>query len=610
MNSPANATVDLPASKAKRRTVRRLTAVIAVDVCGYSALMGRDEEDTHRRVGAEIGRITKEVNRLQGRVFSVAGDGLMAELPSAVDVVKCALRIQADAGRRNAKLPTDRRIDLRIGINSGEIVVQSGRLGGTAVNVAARLEQLAEPGGICLAGVVFDQVKYVVAADYFLMGERRLKNIRDPVLVYTIPAASCLFWVAPPAPEPRTAPTLIEARPDYRPSLAVLPFRTVQRNQRDAYFAEGMVDDIIRILGGLKDLIVVSRSSTLGYTGVAPDVQRIGHELDVQYVLRGGVRRAGSEIRIAVELDDAKSRQSIWADTFDGNVAEMFDLQERIALQTASSIAPHVREREIRRAFSKDQNSVTAYDLTLRALDLIYRMDRQALARAQEMLERAVPLDLSYSAALSHLAYLHLFRIGQGWSQDEHADRLAAVQAASRAVERDRSDALGLAIEAHLQGYLRRNPDLALAALDRAVAIDPSCALAWTFKSLTSGILGDAEAALIYARKALRLSPVGPDAGCWHEHALSQAHYLAGQFSDAVAWGRKAALHGNQQSNLRCLAASLVAVDELDEARNVALRILETKPDFTLRGYRSYTPLQGQIVELFIERLRRAGLPD
>jgi tetratricopeptide (TPR) repeat protein len=291
-------------------------------------------------------------------------------------------------------------------------------------------------------------------------------------------------------------------------------------------------------------------------------------------------------------------------------MADIFDLQDRIALQTASLIAPYVRERELRRASYKDRNTITAYDLTLQALDQLYVRDPEALSRAQDLLKRAIALDSNYPTALTHLAYLQLFRIGQGWSLNEHADRLAAAEAAQLAVERDHNDALALAIHGHLRGFLNKEHEAALNILERAIAIGPSCALAWTFNSYVCGWIGEPAAAVERARQGLRLSPIGPDAGCWHEHALSQAYYMAGQYDEAVAWARTAASHGRQLSNLRCLAASLVALDQMDEARIVALEIMQAKPDFGLRVYQTQTPLKGQIADVFVDRLRRAGLPE
>ena len=478
------------------------------------------------------------------------------------------------------------------------------------MNVAARLEQIAEPGGICLAGVVFDEVKQFIALDYTPLEEQRLKNIRDPVKLCRVSAESCGMWRGMPRVARRLVASVAAGRTDYRPSLAVLPFRTLQPGQEDSYFAEGMVDDIIRVLGELKDMVVISRSSTLGFSGASPDLGRIGRELDVQYVLHGSVRRFGDQVRIAVELSETASRQSIWADQFEGSMSEFFELQDRIAVRTAGSIAPFVREREIRRATRKDGGSMTAYDLMLQALDQIYLLDRDALLRAGELLRQATELDPKYATAFSHLAYLQLFRIGQGWSENEHQDRLRAADIAARAVELDRNDAQALAIVGHMRGYLLKDHEWALAILDRAIAAGPSCALAWTFSSFTCGIMGDVEAALTRAQKALRLSPIGPDAGCWHEHALSQAYYLSSQFADAITWGHKAANHGNQTSNLRCLTASLAAAGRMEEARGIAARLLRVNPGFGLRSFREYTPLRGDVRELFIDRLRLAGLPD
>ncbi len=382
--------------------------------------MSTEEEHTHRRVGAEMDRLKKEIERSKGRVFSLAGDGLMAEFPSSVQAMQCAIRAQANIAKRNERISESRRIVFRIGIHVGEVVAIGERTGGNTVNVAARLEQAAEPGGILLSAAVFEQVRTIVHANYEWVGEKRFKNIREAILLYKIAPGRLLGMVASPAP----TTVVREPHADYRPSLAVLPFRSLQENQADAYYAEGMVDDIIRVLGGLKDLVVVSRSSTSGYNQGTPDIVRIGQDLNVRYVLRGSMRRAIDQVRISVELGDAMTNESIWADGFDGTVAEIFDLQDRIALRTASSIAPHVHKLELRRASYKDHNSITAHDLTLQALDRINIATGDSLDEAQHLLQEAAALDPSYSAPMSHLAYLHMFRIGKGLSVDEHQDRM------------------------------------------------------------------------------------------------------------------------------------------------------------------------------------------
>jgi adenylate cyclase len=598
-----------PGSRRQRRVVRRLAAVLSADIRGYSTLMAADEAQTHRRVGIEMDRLQKEIRRSKGRVFSLAGDGLMAEFASSVQALQCALRVQANIARRNVRVPQKQRIEFRIGINVGEVVAMADRVGGDTVNVAARLEQAAEPGGILLSAAVFEQVRALVHADFEWDGEKRFKNIRAPVLVYKI-APSRSDGTIDGAAAQFASVVVRETPTDYRPSLAVLPFRSLQADQADAYFAEGMVDDIIRMLGGLKDLVVVSRSSTYGFNQDTPDIARIWRDLNVRYVLHGSMRRVIEQVRISVELDDAVSGESIWADGFDGRMAEIFDLQDRIALRTASSIAPHVQKLELRRASLKDHNSITAYDLTLKALDRINIATREALNEAQSLLQAAAALDPAYSAPLSHLAYLHIFRIGKGLSDDEHKDRAAAAAAGKQAVEVDRNDALGLAIYGHMLGYLHKDHETAMTMLDRAIAIGPSCALAWTYSSFTSGIMGDGPDAVRRARHAVRLSPIGPDAGCWHEHALSQAEYLVGNYAEAIEWGYRAARHGRQTSNLRCLTAALSAAGRLEEAQAVGRRLLDALPDFRLAAFRAYTPLKGQVRDDFVDRLRLAGLPE
>lgn len=594
----------------RRSIQRRLAAILGADIRNYSIIMGAGEEDAHRRVNAAMDRLVREIQKSHGRVFSHSGDGLMAEFPSAVEALKCALRVQADAGKRNARLSPEQRIEYRMGVNSGEIVLQQDRAGGNAVNIAARLEQIADAGGIFISAAVFEQVSSVVTTAYEPVGERRLKNIRQPVMVYRIAPATCLSWGGMPAVSRRESSPVRPTDEDYRPSLAVLPFRSFQGDRSDAYFAEGMVDDIIRLLGGLKELLVIARSSTLGFAGAPLDLRRIGHELDVRYVLHGSLRRSGNAIRIAVELNEAETGHLIWADRLDGELSSLFELQDRIAMRVVGAVAPHVRERELNRGMHKHPSSMTAYDLTLQAFDQLYRMDHASYFRARELLREAVAHDPGYAPAYSYLAYWHIFCIGQGWSRDVAADTAAAGEAAQAAIERDRNDALSLAFSGHAHSYLLKDYRAAIDLLDRALAAGPSCAWAHTMSSLTSGYIGNYESAVTHAEQAVRLSPLGPDAFV-HEHVLSQAFYLNGQYDGAIAWGRMSAGHRETQtSNLRCLIASLVAAGNLAEARQVGQRLSQLDPAFRLSTFRARTPLQGAVRDLFADRLRAAGLQE
>ena len=577
---------------------------MAADVVGYSVMMAVAEEATHRLVGEEFERARKDIERGQGRVFSTSGDGFMAEFPSAVEALMSALRIQSDLEQRNQASGPEQRIVLRIGLNVGE-VVDTGRLGGTTLNIAARLEQLAEPGGIALTDAVLQQVQRTVATRYVAMGRPYLKNVDDPPLVYMVPRTATAGWKpgAPPQPD------LAAGSREYRPSLAVLPFRTASSDGQ-SYFAEGIVEDVIRALSALQDLVVISRSSTQGFANAPPDLPRIGQSLDARYVLHGQVRRSNGSLRISVELDEAHSGSVIWIEKFDGDIKELFDLQDRIALRVAQSIAPHLRRRELDRALRKHPGSLTAYDLTLRALALIYKGERQALEQAMDLLRQAIVIDPAYAPAYSHLAAAHSRRVGQGWASDLAAESAAAAQYAQSSIDRDPNDPVALAIAGHVHSYLLRDYTAATRLLDRAVAAGPSCALAWGLSSLTSGYTGRHEAAISQAEWAVRLCPIGADAGRFAAY-LAQAYYLVGQYEEAVAWARVAAADASTDAaNLRLLIAALMANQKTDDAQHFRSKLLQIAPDFSLAAFRLRTPLPPPVREGLIARLHAAGVPE
>jgi tetratricopeptide (TPR) repeat protein len=313
-------------------------------------------------------------------------------------------------------------------------------------------------------------------------------------------------------------------------------------------------------------------------------------------------------LRLTVELADHGG--VIWADRFDGALGSIFEMQDAIALRVASIVAPHLRSHELARAHRKRPDSLTAYDLTLQALSLIHKLERRSFLEARRLLERAVECDAAYAPAYSHLASLGMRWIGQGWSDDEDADRLAASRAAQMAIERDASDAVGLAIYGHLRSYLLRDYNSAHEYLKRALAAGPSCAWAWAYSGLTLGYTGEVSRAVEHGEHAVRLSPLGIDA-FWLEHYLSQAYYLAGRHEEAITWGRASAAKGaNNASNLRCLIASLVAAGHRAEAGMVARQLLDFIPEYRVELFRSRTPLRDEARELFATRLIEAGIPD
>jgi adenylate cyclase len=588
------------------RVRRRLAAILAADIKGYSALMDGNEEETHRRVGAEMDRLVHEVEQSSGSIFSFAGDGLMAEFSSAVEALKCALRVQAGAAERAARVLPHQRIQYRMGINAGEVLSQKGHTGGSAVNIAARLEQIAEPGSIFLSETVYDQVNHVVTANYDRVGQPNLKNLREPVVVFSISAEECRAWAGLPAPrEP-----VVAGRPvDPRASLAILPFRVQRPDAQDLSFAEGAVDEIIRLLGGSRDLVAVVRNATVDVPRSPIDLKRIRHDLGVRYVLHGTLRRSHDRLRLSVELNEAETGWVIWADRFDGDLSDPFDLQDRIAARVATAVVPFVLDRELGRAGQKQRDSVTAYDLTLQAADLTQRLQRGSWSRGRDLLWQALAVDPAWRPARTQAAWWYATGVEQGWSADPRADTAAAMDAAQAALALDRDDPHALAVAGHIHAWLLGDQRQATACLERALTAGPACAWSWSLAALASAWSGDGRTALAQANEAARLSPLGPDAG-WHEYALALACHVNGDHQDAVGWGIRAAdRNPGHAANLRTLAASLSALGQVEEAQVYARLLLGVDPAFRVDTFRQRTPWRGDIADQFAERLCRAGLP-
>lgn len=397
--------------------------------------------------------------------------------------------------------------------------------------------------------------------------------------------------------------------PEDRPSIAVLPFRKDGTDPQEAYFADGVVEGIVHVLSGLERILVISRGSALAVAETTVDPREVGRKLGVRYVLYGGVRRAGERLRITTELSEAETGAVLRSDRYDGETADLFALQDRIAEGAVTTLAPQVREHELARALRKPPSSLTAYDLVLRALDQARRVEPDANARARDLLREALRLDPDSALVRSNLALLHMLDVAEGWATDLVAVHAEAAALAQEAVERDPADPLALAICGHTLSYLRRDYPAARRLLERARHIGPSCAWAWAWSSATAGYSGDEADAVRMAERAIRLSPLDPFLHMF-EHLLSQAHYLAGDCEDAVRWAlRSAAANPRHAPNQRVLIAALVALGRLDQARIAAARIAEGDPDFRVSAFAARTPLPAGVRETFCERLVQAGLP-
>lgn len=572
---------------------RRLAAVGFLDVAGYSRLMGVDADGTLRQwIALRDGLIEPCLAARGGRVVDRAGDGLLVEFASAGDAVAWALEVQEALAPGTGRSP----LSVRIALHLDDVIIGTeGALHGEGVNVAARLQAYAEPGGVVMSKAVVDAAGGRFPLRVLDLGELQLHNILHPVHAFAL----------------RTGPRPVPALPaaEARPSLAVLPFRRNASDPEQSYVADGIVEGIIHVLAGLERLLVIARGSTLGYAGTTAPLAA-GRDLAVRYVLHGSVQRSGGRFRISTALDDATTGAVVRSDRYEGQAEDLFELQDRISEQVATTLAPQLRERELARALRKHPGSMTAYDLMLQATDGIHRQDRESFMRARGLLQRAMADDPGYGPPCSHAALWHILRITQGWSPDPAEDSAEAIRLARAAIEHDRNDALAMAVQGYVTAYGTREHEAALLLLERAVDAGSSCPLAWAFNGIVRAWLGDGPGAMTHTQHGLRLSPFDPFVFL-HEHFLSHAHYVNGTYDEAIAWGRRSAASNPRHAPThRALAVSLVAAGRLEEACESAQRVLEIEPTFRLGRLGVRTPLRGAIRDLYLTRLRQAGLPE
>jgi TolB-like protein/class 3 adenylate cyclase len=499
--------------------VRRLTAILAADVAGYSRLMGADEEGTHERLKAHLQELVNpKIAEHRGRVVKNTGDGFLAEFASVVDAVRCAVEVQREMAERNAGTPAEKRIEFRAGINLGDVIAERDDIFGDGVNVAARLEALAEPGGICVSRVVRDQVRDRLDFTYEDLGEQQVKNIARPVRAYRIPIAGN---VPPEAPL---------ALPD-KPSIAVLPFANMSGDPEQEYFADGMVEEIITALSHIRWLFVIARNSTFTYKGQAIDVKQVGRELGVRYVLEGSARKGGNRVRITAQLIDAVTGTHLWADRFDGSLEDVFDLQDKIAVSVAGVIEPALQAAETARSAGRPTDDLTAYDLYLRAYAMFRSSARQA-PEALRLMEQAIARDPRYGPALAWAAFCCLRLLFDDRSEDREADRRKGADFARRALEVASDDPGVLANAASALAYFGEDIGAMMALVDRALALNPNFARGWHISGILSLWAGQPDIAIEHVNAALRLSPrarVGSSLG-----AIGAAHFVARRFDEAV----------------------------------------------------------------------------
>ena len=485
---------------ATERVERKLAAILAADIVGYSRLMGADEEGTLARLKSHRRElIDPKIAKHRGRIVKTTGDGLLVEFGSVVDALRCATELQADMAERNAVVSAVDRIDFRIGIHQGDVVVEDGDIFGDGVNVAARLEGLAEPGGICVSARVQEDASGRLDLVFEDMGEQALKNIARPVRVYRVRDAGTAAK-SPSALLPSALPL-----PD-KPSIAVLPFANLSGDPEQEYFADGMVEEIITALSRILWLFVIARNSSFTYKGQAIDVKQVGRELGVRYVVEGSVRKAGGRVRVTAQLIDASNGAHLWADRFEGSLEDVFELQDKVASSVAGVIEPTLQIAETAHLANRPTNDLTAYDLYLRAWAMVESSARQT-PDALRLMEQAIARDPSYGPALAYAAVCCFRLVGDGRSEDPEADCLKGTDFARRALGVAGDDPNILAHVALARAYFGEDIGSMMALIDRALALNSSFARGWYISGILKLWEGQPDAAIERVETSLRLSP-------------------------------------------------------------------------------------------------------
>jgi adenylate cyclase len=583
---------------------RRLAAILAADVAGYSRLMGADEEGTLERLKAlrrEL--LDPKIAEHRGRIVKTTGDGMLVEFASVVDAVRCAVEVQQAMPERNTGAGADNRIEFRIGINLGDVIVEGDDLYGDGVNIAARIEALADPGGVFVSNTVHDQVRDRLPFVFEDLGEQQVKNIARRVRVYRVRDAAA-------AAKSTSTPALpVLPLPD-KPSIAVLPFQNMSGDPEQEYFADGMVEEITAALCRVRDFFVIARNSAFSYKGKAVPAQQVSRELGVRYLIEGSVRRAGDRVRITAQLIDGPSGNHLWADRYDGAATDIFDLQDRITESVVGAIQPSVRSAEIERSRRKRPESLDAYDFVLRAYPSVWSLDRTANVEASKLLSQAIAIEPDYPLALSLAAWCRAQQIVYNWATDPAVARTEALRLAQMAADAGGEDDPTILTVLGAAHTIVGNLAIAARLLERALSLDPNSAWAWNRSGWLQSYLGRAEVSIEHFERALRLSPFDPMKFSAFI-GIGAAHFVAGRVADAALWQERGLIERPGATWVyRDLVAIYALLGRVADARAGLARLLSEYPDLTISKISGAIPFSQPVRDRFDEGLRKAGMPE
>jgi adenylate cyclase len=589
------------------RVERRLAAVLAVDVAGYSRLMGRDEEHTLAQLKAlRKTLVDPGVVAHRGRIVKNTGDGMLAEFASAVDAARCAVEVQREMARQNAGVSQELRIEFRIGIHVGDIIIDDNDIFGDGVNIAARLEGIAEPGGVCVSDDAHRQIRGKVDIAFDDLGEQALRNIAEPMRTWRVRLAGEDAPVIRSGLSPAHVQDL--ALPD-KPSIAVLPFDNMSAEAGQDYLADGIVEAITAALSRIRSFFVIARSSAFTYKGRATNARDIGKELGVAYLLEGSVQKAGNRLRIIVQLIETEGGAHVWGSRFDGAIDDFFDLEDRITEQVAGALQPSIRIAEIERSRRKRPQDLGCYDYTMRAMPHVWALEKDESTKAIELLEKALAIDPEYPLALSLAGWCHAQRSVYNWVDDIAESQAMARSLAERAAEMSGGDPVILAVLGAVHTFVR-NHGTARVLLERAVTLDPNAAWAWSRLGWLENYADQPQKAIGNFERAQRLSPIDP-MNFNNYVGLGSAHEIAQEYDEAAAFYRRALEERpNAGWIYRNLASSLSGAGRVEEAKHAFAEQMRNYPDLTVAKFKQAMVFSPAALDRMADNLRKLGLPE
>jgi adenylate cyclase len=586
------------------RVDRRLAAVLAADIAGYSRLMGRDEERTLAQL--KVFRKTlvdPSIASHHGRIVKTTGDGMLVEFSSAVDAARCAVEVQREMAERNVDVPPDLRIEFRIGIHVGDIIFDENDIFGDGVNIAARLEGIAEPGGVCISDDAHRQIRGKVDIAFDDIGEQSLKNISEPMRAWhmKLTAGSAPSGRAPARPRELALPD--------KPSIVVLPFDNMSAEPGQDFLADGIVEAVTAALSCIKSFFVIARSSAFTYKGRATDARAIGKELGVAYLLEGSVQKVGNRLRIIVQLIETEGGAHVWSSRYDGTVDEFFDLQDRITQQIAGALQPSIRLAEIERSRRRRPQDLGSYDFTMRAMPHVWALEKEESAKALELLDKALAIDPEYPLALALTGWCHAQRCVYNWVDDIADNQAKARSFAERAAALSGDDPLILAVLGAVHTFVR-NYGTARILLERALVLDPNCAWAWSRLGWIEAYEDQTDKAIENFERAIRLSPIDPMN--FNNYAgIASAHHVAEDYDKAVMFCRRALQERPHATWIyRNLAGALAGAGRIEEAKVAFAEMLRHYPDLTVSKFKQAMVFSKPALERMGQNLRSLGLPE